>query len=153
MLIPTWLYWVLLVVTGLAGLFGIGALKAGSWSTYTPKERAVTVALLSGLLLCAGIYFKHRDVIVCTESGGSVDTERKIELPGSGGTLVVNRSQHTLQIVTVWYGMGGYGDPTPVPPGASVATSDDVDNIGPGNPPPSQIRSSTSIDTRTWLTW
>jgi hypothetical protein len=153
-LISKTIWWVLLILTGAAGVFGIGCLKAMAWRAMSRKERLVTIALLSGLALCAMLYSFHRDVITCTESGGSVHTERAVQVPsGEDGTLIVNKTERTLQLVTVWYGMGGYGDPTPVPPGASVSWDDEVDNIGPGNPPPSQIRSSTSIDSRCWLTW
>lgn len=154
MLISKTIWWVLLILSGLAGFFGIACLKATSWSVMSPREKRITGALLSGLALCAMFYFMHRDVITCSEEGGSVHAERQVEiLTSHDGTLIVNRTSQTLQIVTVWYGMGGYGDPTPVPPGKSVSWDDEVDNIGPSNPPPSQIRSETSIDSRCWLTW
>jgi hypothetical protein len=155
MLIPTWVWWALMIVTALAGVLGIGMVKVGGMNG-TRRERIVTIAMLACLGLCLALYFFHRKVIVCTERGGSVHAERQIEVGASGdGTLVVNHTSQTLQLVTYFYGALSMGpsDPKPVPPGASVATDDDITNIGPGHQPPGSVMSSMKFDSRTWLTW
>jgi hypothetical protein len=155
MLIPSWVWWALMIATALAGVFGIGMVKVGALKSGTRREKIATFALLGCLAACGALYFFHRKVVVCTETGGQVHAERQVELGGSGdGTLVVNHTSHELRIITFWY--GGFSvpsDPTPVPPGASVVSGEDVDNIGPTNEPPSSVMSSMKIDSRTWLTW
>ena len=71
-------------------------------------------------------------------------------------TWVVNRSVHTVKVVSVQYGRSlGFGsDPDVIPPGTAASFSR-VEHIGPDDRPPSQVRDEYKLgmDSRSWLTW
>lgn len=82
---------------------------------------------------------------------------REVELSGHGyrTTVIVNRSERTLELSPVVYGPGELW----APPSASVAPLSvyDLDSkleyIGPDQKPPSEISSKQDREVRYWLTW
>ncbi|CAN5302560.1 hypothetical protein BH09MYX1_BH09MYX1_38230 [soil metagenome] len=70
------------------------------------------------------------------------------------GTLIVNDSAKTMRIQTVYYGSISLpSNPTPVPAMGAFASGLRIDNVGPNDPPPSEVASNISFDMRNWLTW
>lgn len=83
----------------------------------------------------------------------------KLSVSGFGKkAIVVNDSDHTLEIQTVEYStvsISSFGGPQAVDiePHSVYDFDHTIDNIGPDDSPPSEVSSKSSSVTKYWLTW
>jgi hypothetical protein len=170
MLISTTIWWVMIFAMGAVAVVGVIGLKVTADDPTMGRPRLILgIMMVAGGLVAAFLYWGKHDVIICTEGAGGVETRRMVLFgtatydnhhgglkvgAGSGETWIVNDTSRPMRIQQVYYGIGiGGFDPIPVPAGEVVGYDDEIQHLGPGDAPPSQIQSETSIDSRQWLTW
>lgn len=123
-----------------------------------------------GLGLLFVMWFKTTDIIIVRDDGSSLSGTRRVQVFGSidsplapgneayssDPTWIINESSRAVQVKTHNYGRTlGFGSkPTLIPPHTAAAFHR-IDHIGPSDPPPSTVMSSTKLgmEWRYWLTW
>jgi hypothetical protein len=169
MLIGTLLYKVLFYGSIALAVIGVLIVKA---KAYGHRAWIPGAMILAGAVAAFGLHTHWSGyAVIVTGDGPNLTTEwkRAPEHPSGDpiaqsndmyspdeATWVINRSSRTVRVEDVAYGSFGLGggDPTVIPPG-KMARFYHIDDIGPGNPPPSSISVDSKLPMafRSWLTW
>jgi hypothetical protein len=133
------------------------------------------LAIPAGIALALWAWDHDVEYVVVTDGDGGPEAVRRYgnarrvdvplapgaDQPTSGDFLdphwVINRSSRAVRVTTTHYGRTlafGASEPFVIPPG-TAAHFNDIDHIGPADPPPSSVRDEYNLgmQTRYWLTW
>ena len=149
-----------------AEVVGHRAARKRLLATYLPIGMVVV-----GLGLAYLMYFRAIEVLVVEGTGTHLEVKRRysLSLPDTplapkeqlsreprDDVWVINRATRDVRVESVTYGKTfPFGSaPTVIPPN-TAATFNDIDHIGPEDPPPKTVRDSVKMGMafRHWLTW
>ncbi|MCC6995388.1 MAG: hypothetical protein IT370_12325 [Deltaproteobacteria bacterium] len=135
----------------------------------------ITSALVTliGLVIWLGLLTRDTRVFVITEHGGQLEVKRLVLLTDgtyqadhgavrltthAGKSWVINQSSRDVRVVRYRYSsinIPEFGGRTShaVAPREHRLIEGEIKNVGPGDPPPSSVETSSGSATRWWLTW
>jgi uncharacterized protein (TIGR03382 family) len=158
------------------GGIGIVLLVLGAVLLFRRRHVALGVPLvLLAIAVAVAIVFVMRAPIVYVATNGGeepVVTQQLLvfdatyTIPGGKSRALdhepnawlINQSQHELSVVEQSYGPSslqgaGLGGTLAIKPNTIMKLERPFDHIGPSDPPPREVSSSTIVDRRFWLTW